>query len=82
MRSQAQTGTTLRCGKGSVMAADISERSKEAHDDAAFWEVVHGHGERIFDSQREIPQGTVMETVNCHRHDIDHEVTEKVEAFK
>jgi len=23
-----------------------------------------------------------METVNCHRHDIDHEVTEKVETLK
>ena len=64
------------------MATDFSERPREAYDDSAFWKVVHGHGERIFDSQREILQRTVMETVNCHRHYIDHEVAEKVEALE
>jgi hypothetical protein len=82
MRSQAQTGTTLRYGKGSARTADTSERSGEAHNDSTFGEVVHGRGKRIFDPQSEIPQGTVTKTVNRHRHDIDHEMTEQVETLK
>jgi len=64
------------------MGADLSERSKEAHDNSAFREVVDGHGERVFDSQRETLQGTMMETVDSHGRDIDHEVAEKVETLK
>lgn len=82
MRSQAQTGTTLRYGERLAMAADLSDRWREAYNNSAFWEVVHSHGERIFDSQREILQGTVMETVDRHGHDINHEVTEKVETLE
>ena len=65
-----------------TITADFSERQREAYDNSTFWKVVHGHGERIFNSQREILQRTVMETVNRHRHYIDHEVAEKVKALK
>jgi len=75
-------GNNAALWKRLAMAADFSERWREAHNNSAFREVVYGHGERILDSQREILQGTVMETVNRHRHDIDHEVTEKVEALE
>jgi len=54
----------------------------EAYNKSAFGEVVHGRGKRVFDSQSEIPQGAVMETVDGHRHDIDHEMAEEVEALK
>jgi hypothetical protein len=67
--------------EGLARTADVSERSG-AHNYSTFWEVVHGHGKGIFDPQRKIPQGTVTETVDCHRHDIHHEMTEQVEAFK
>ena len=59
-------GNNATLWKRLAVAADFSERLRETYNDSAFRKVVHGHGERIFDSQRKIPQGTVMETVNCH----------------
>ena len=55
---------------------------REAYNNSTFGEVVDGRRKRILDSQREIPQGAVVETVNRHRHDIDHEMAEQVEALE
>ena len=52
--------------KGSARAADFPELPRETYNDSTLREIVHSHGERIFDSQRKILQGTVMEAVNCH----------------
>ena len=60
----------------------LSERWGEAYNYSTFGEVVHGRRKRVFDSQREIPQGAMMKAVNCHRHDIDHEMAKQAETLK
>ena len=59
-----------------------SGRYKKAHNDPTFGEIIHGRGKRIFDSDRKILEGTVTETIDGHRHDIDHEMAEEVKALE
>jgi hypothetical protein len=60
----------------------IRERYGRGYHNTTFWEVVHGHGKRILDPHRKISEGTVTETADGHRHDVDHEMAEEVETLE